>query len=557
MGSPVASRVPKTLSHRLVCALVALAAIVVYSNTLSYGAAWDDSRFVFASGATQGVAEIPAMFRTPLLRDMPPGRAVYRPLTSSSYALDWSLGGGQARFFHWSNVALHALVSGLVALLLFRLGATALAAGLGGMVFAVHPVHVEAVANIAGRSELLVGLFGVSAALVYLGLGPGLARGRSLAVLLLLWAATLSKEHGIMVPAVLVAVEALRPGAEGSPFRRVLGRWPLWLGMGAVVAVYMGARRVVLGTFTTVDVAPFIEVLPSWQRVTTAVANWTQYARLHVFPLDLSVDYGPAIILPSTPAHLAFWSGVATAALALALAVWAYRKHRLATLGLAWFATVMFPSSNLLVPIAQWMAERFFYLPSVGLSMAVAALVMWTRTGLDARELRIASVGALLALALLTARSWTRNQTWVDTGTVIATLIAEHPEAFRAQWFVGRLYFEQGRVEEAFTALDSATTLQPNAIELPLERAEWLLRLGRVEEAEQALRDLPFGRHADREAHLVRALVAQDRTAAADSALAAARRAFPANPRLAALADSLAALRARTPPDTVQPGTVR
>ena len=118
--------------------------------------------------------------------------------------------------------------------------------------------------------------------------------------------------------------------------------------------------------------------------------------------------------------------------------MWAYRQHRLAALGLAWFATVLFPSSNLLVPISQWMAERFFYLPSVGLSMAVAALAMWTRTRLEGRELRIAAVGMLLAVTLLTARSWTRNQTWADTGTVIATLVTEHPESFRAQWFLGR-----------------------------------------------------------------------------------------------------------------------
>ena len=550
---------PRTLSHRLVGALVALTAIVVYSNTLSYGAAWDDSRAVLVSGASEGVSGIPAMFRHPLFRDVPVGRSPYRPLTAISYALDWTVGGGEASFFHWSNVALHALMSALVVLLLFRLGATRIAAALGGVVFAVHPVHVEVVANITGRSELLVGLFGVTAAVLYLGAGRRLGLVRALAILLLVGAAMLSKEHGIMLPALLVAVEVLRPDADGNPLRRVVGRWPLWAGMAAVGVGYMLARRAVLGAFTTADMAPFIAVLPPWQRVTTAVANWTEYARLHLFPLDLTIDYGPAVILPSTPADLPFWAGLAVAGLAVACSVWAYRQHRLGTLGLAWFAIVLLPSSNLIVPIAQWMAERFFYLPSVGFSMAVAALVMWTRTRLDGRELRMASVGALLAVSLLTARSWTRNQTWVDTGTVIATLVAEHPEAFRAQWFVGRLYFEQGRIEEAFTALDSATTLQPNAIEFPIERAEWLLRLGRSEEAERTMRELPFGRHADREAHLVRALVAQDRTAAADSALAAARQAFPANQRLAALEDSLRALRAGTLPRStaVQPDTAR
>jgi hypothetical protein len=332
--------VPRTLSHRLVGAFVALTAIVVYSNTLSYGAAWDDSRVVLVSGASEGVSGIPAMFRHPFSLDVPVGRSPYRPLTAVSYALDWTVGGGEASFFHWSNVALHALVSALVVLLLFRLGATTIAAALGGVVFAVHPVHVEVVANITGRSELLVGLFGVTAAVLYLGAGRGLGLVRALAILLLVGAAMLSKEHGIMLPAVLLAVEVLRPDADGSPLRRVVGRWPLWAGVGAVGVGYMLARRAVLGAFTTADMAPFIAALPPWHRVTTAVANWTEYARLHIFPLDLTVDYGPAVILPSTPADLPFWAGLAVAGLAVACAVWAYRQHRLGTLGLAWFAIV-------------------------------------------------------------------------------------------------------------------------------------------------------------------------------------------------------------------------
>ena len=526
-------------SRRLWALVLILASAGLFSNTLSFGAAWDDQRFVFNSGATDGVSAIPGMFTTQMVRDVPRARGAYRPLTASSYALDWSVGGGDARFFHWTNVALHVLVTLLVFALLMRLRAPVGAAGLGGLVYAVHPVHVEAVANIAGRAELLVGLFMVAAAVVYLG-GRGLLRNA--AILGCFVGALLSKEHGITLPVLLVVLEVLRPGAEGRPLSRLLDRTGLWIGMAVTGAGYMLVRRTVLGTFSTSDVAPFIGDLSTGRRVTTAIANWFEYARLHLFPLDLSVDYGPAVIMPSGPADLLFWAGLAVGGGLVTVAWLAWPRHRLATLGAAWFAVTMLPSSNLLVPIAQWLAERFFYVPSVGFAMLVAAAWAARPASLGIRETRLITTAVVLVVIGFSVRSWNRNARWEDSTTVIATLITEHPEAFRAQWYLGRLYFDQGRLDEAFAALDSATALQPNAFEMRLERAEWLIRLARFPEAVELLESLPHGRHVDREAHLVRALRGVGQTQAADSALGRGLEVFPQSPRLVQLSDSLGAL---------------
>lgn len=515
-------------------------AVGVYANTLGYGAAWDDTRFVFQSGASGGVSAIPSLLTRPFLDDVPPARAPYRPVTAASYALDWSLSDGQAAAFHTTNVVLHATVTLLVAALLLSVGAPWTGALVGGVVFAVHPVHVEAVANLAGRGELLAALFLLTAALIFRRRWRAAGRigpGATLLICLLYALGMGSKESAIMLPALLLLLTLLPGGSRRkNDVARLRRSWPVWGGLVLVAVGYLLLRARVLGTYTTYDVAPFILGLPGWLRATTAVANWGEYVRLLLWPMDLVVDYGPAVILPASPADLRFWTGLVSGGGILALAVALRRSLPLFTAGVAWFALAILPVTNLFVPIAQWLAERFFYLPSVGLSLAAASLVPLLRTS---RRGGLLGVAAVLWLLLLAGRTWTRNRSWQDTDTVVRTLISEHPEAFRAQWILARMLLEEGRTEEGLAALDRAIALSPNAMELRLERAEWLLRSGHLEEARVALEALPAGHHAKREALLARVYAQEGDTGAARLLLSGALERFPRNTELAALADSL------------------
>jgi len=521
--------------------MVLLLAAGVYANTLSYGAAWDDTRFVFQSGATQGIGAFGDLLTSPYLRDVPAGRSPYRPVTALSFALDWTLGGGQAWFFHWTNVLLHVGVTGLLMAVMSSLAVPSIGVILGGAWFAVHPVHVEAVANLAGRAELLAAFFGLLTIVLYLwGSGGGLFGGRrkwlALGGALVSFALALgAKENAVVVLPLLVLVELLRP--KGEPWRERMRRWPFWAGMAAVVVGYMLLRRAILGTFTTHDVAPFILNLPPQARIATAVANWWEYARLLVFPVDLVVDYGPAVVMPSAVLSLGVLRGLTVVAAVSGLCALLWRRTRLPALGVLWFAAAMLPVSNLLVPIAQWLAERFLYLPSAGIALALGAA--WMLVGDRAKVRRGAFIASAAVLMLLAARTWTRNTTWQDTETVARTLIAEHPEAFRSQWLLGSARLAAGDTQAGLEALDRAIQLNPGAMELHVERASWLLRLGRAPEAERALRGLPVNMHPDREAHLARSLAAQGRLPEARDVLDAAGRAFPTNATLAALADSL------------------
>ncbi|HEV7590647.1 MAG TPA: hypothetical protein VGO40_21235, partial [Longimicrobium sp.] len=131
---------------------VALLAVLVYANALKNGVAIDDEYIVLRNPAVRGFSHLHDLLLGPY---WPQSTELYRPVTLVSFAVDWALTGGSIAWMHAVNVLLHAAAAALVALLVWRLRGGATAAACAGAVFAVHPVHVEAVANLVGRAELL------------------------------------------------------------------------------------------------------------------------------------------------------------------------------------------------------------------------------------------------------------------------------------------------------------------------------------------------------------------------------------------------------------------
>ena len=265
-------------------------------------------------------------------------------MTSLTYALSWSMGSGSPVSFHAFNVALHGANTALVTILLTTLGAAPLLALLGGAVFAVHPVHVEAVANSVGRADALMALFVLLGALAYLRrfrfewARVGLV---SLAYVM----ALASKENGVVFPALLIVLSLLFPERAGRGARAQL---PVFVALAGVLAMYLGVRYQVLGTLLHQDAAAYIMILPPWLRVSTAVANITDVTRLLLFPADLVVNYGPEVILPAGIGALRFWVGAAVLLAAGALAVSSLRRSPWTTLGIVWVVLSLSVVGNVL-----------------------------------------------------------------------------------------------------------------------------------------------------------------------------------------------------------------
>ncbi len=538
-------------THRwLLASLVAVAAFVTYLPSLANGYAEDDIIFVEGDARLRTWESLPELAFERYHTESTAERSVYRPVTTLSYFASWQLGRGHPFAFHLLNVLAHVAATLLLMSILVRLGIGVTVASLASLVFAVHPVHVEAVANVVGRADILMTLFCLLGVRLWLaGSVPIWARigGVSLAYLFAVGA----KENGYVLPILILLMELIRPQAQDDPsagvpagdprskVRALAARacrcGPLLAAMALVLASYLIVRTAVLGAVVQLDVAAYIAVLPEALRRTTGVANLSEAARLLVFPSDLSAYYVPAVLNPAGLGDLRFWSGVALCIGCGAL-IAVTRRRRPAgpwvLLAFGWIAASYLLLTNLVVPLPMWIAERTLYLPSVGVSLLMVAVLEQVRLHRGSRSLR-ALGGTIVILSALGAwHSWQYSKVWRSSDALYADHVERHPESFRAQWWTGRKLVEAGDIEGGLVWLGRAVELNPNGVRVTLEYTRALLLVQRSGEAEALMRPISRRLHPSVSVYLAQSLIFQDRLPEALRVVAIGLESFPTDERL-------------------------
>ncbi|MCH7475164.1 MAG: hypothetical protein IIA27_10865, partial [Gemmatimonadetes bacterium] len=242
------------LSRRDAWALLAAIglAVAAYVMSMGYGFTHDDISII----TQQPQLVVLSNWKDILVATWWPD-ALYRPVTRISFAIDWTVGGGHPQFLHVVNVALHAAVTALV-FLLVRVPLGTVGAGVAAALFAAHPVHVEAVASVVGRAEILATLFAVAAALLYHWDGV-LADARdegwrryvaSFGTLTCLVLGVASKESALAIPGILIIVDWLDGSRNETPVAtRVARHAVLWFGSVALSVLWLGFRAAVIGDY--------------------------------------------------------------------------------------------------------------------------------------------------------------------------------------------------------------------------------------------------------------------------------------------------------------------
>lgn len=443
-GSRLVNRLGSPLRDaRSAALLVAGIAVLVFANSLANEFAYDDQHIVIENTAIQSLGTLPGAIVKPYWPNAF-GRelGLWRPVTTGAFGLEWFVGGGSPLVYHVVNVAGHVAAS-ILALLLLTYLLPLPAALAGGLLFAVHPVHVEAVANVVGFSEIYSTAFLLGACLVHVRRSTPSGWGAALLVGALYALGFGAKESAVTLPALIFLLDGVRGEIGFSDLQRyVRETWRTYAVMLVVAAAMLAGRYAVLGSVAH-PFAPLgagqLEELP---RIWTLGDIWTHYVRLWVFPLDLSADYSPDVIPVSLGWHVTNVLGVLVALAILVAALVAWRlgpmspesvSARAFAFAVLWFVIAISPVSNTVFLSGVLLAERTMYLPSVGLAAGTGWLVL--RLARD--RPRGAWVGLCLALALLSTRTWTRNPSWKDSPHVFATMIGDNPHSGRSQWVLG------------------------------------------------------------------------------------------------------------------------
>ncbi len=418
---------------------------------------------------------------------------LYRPVTTLSFAANHALGGNAPGGYRAVNIVLHGLASVLLLWLGLRLGLREAEAGAAALVFAVHPVHTEAVNALVARADLLVaaGVFAGMSLLLGTVLPAGRtdtappdertrARGRNTnkaagarpwgsgrtwALGALFALALLSKEIGIalLLCAGLWWAWGRIAGAGEFQENRVAFRQACWA-LGIVLLAYLAMRYAALGTWMrpgppSILDNPLAQEVFGWRQL-GAIGVLGRYFRLLVWPWPLTIDYsyaqiqlfegGGAIWILIGAGLSLFWAGAA----------WRWRASRPeVAFGLALFVAAFFPVSNFVVRIGTVMAERLMYLPSAGFLLA---LVPQAVRFLERRN-RKAFLGTVaVAAVLFGGMSWARNREWSSFSSLWESAAKVSPRSARALRLYGQSLYRTGKFKEAVRPLEKAVRILPS-----------------------------------------------------------------------------------------------
>jgi protein O-mannosyl-transferase len=397
----------------------------------------------------------------------PPHHTLWRPLALPAFALQWALGDGAPIVFHAVNIGLYAAVC-LAVLYLARTLLPAAGALVAACFFAVHPVHVEVVANVVGQLELWsTGAVVLACARYAQVRAQGrFARTDGVALVALFALGLGMKEHAVVLPALLVALELTvrreAPRLRGPDARR----WRLaGVAVLALLAGWLILRHDILGGLVGEHPHTAFRSLDTTARLFVMLGLVPELTRLLVWPVRLAADYSPAMIPLHTSLTWAHLPGLLLVIGGAAALVIAWRRRRwVPTFALLWIPIALALVLNVVAPTGVLIAERTLFIASVGVALMVGVLVteVASRLAPATRPIRLAAVSVLAGLIVVAAaESSARQSVWFSNETLTASLVLEAPENFRGHYWLGDALFREGKLPEGEQALRRAMELWP------------------------------------------------------------------------------------------------
>jgi tetratricopeptide (TPR) repeat protein len=448
------------------CLLAVGGLLAAYSNHFDNGFHFDDSHVIVNNLSIRGLHEVSRFFTDPHTFTSLPQNAVYRPLLTLSYAIDYRLAGGlEPRQFHRTQFGLLLALGALLVMFFRRLYArvdpgpanrwVALAAA---TLFCIHTANTETVNYLSSRSSLVATLGVVASFLVYLA-WPRLRRTHLYLLPMLIGG--LAKPLAVMFAPLLLAFvvifeERFSPG--GGAWRRALraafARSGPALAAGAILFVFLRFMDASTLRYATTD---------PWAYARTQPFVWLHYFRLFLLPRGLTADTDWKPLESWLDVRLLV--GVLFVGALIAAVAWCLRRPRLHPIafGLAWFALALLPTSSV-IPLSEVCNEHRIFFPYVGLACGAAWAIALGLRKLGGWRVQ-ALVGASLALAVLVSHgvgTHQRNRVWESARTLWKDVTVKSPRNGRGLMNYGLVLMANGEMEEALAYYERAAKMAPD-----------------------------------------------------------------------------------------------
>lgn len=459
--------------------IAALLAVVAFASSLGGDFVWDDRILILEGGLPKAWSRMGEILTQDFFArsefDLVYG--YYRPLTTLSYLMDYQVWRLQPWGYHLTNLFLHALASALVVNLLLRLTWPPAAALLAGALFAVHPIHSESVAWIAGRTDLLAFVLAIAALRLHVAARPGLQRT---AGPLLFGLSLLAKETAIVLLPWVVILEALHNRRRAMD---VLSRLLPYL---AVLILYVVWRFVIIrvGTPSAPPLHTALSILLSAPPTLLRYLGWL------TLPLRQSAYVINDYVL--SPADPRLWLSLPALAALGAAALVAVRRDTSgrSLVALALLAAALIPSLNLVRPssplnMGATMAERFCYFPSFPF-VALVGLACVALKHSARRQPWLSGLVTVASVSLVVAGTWAtvaRNRVWADEPTFLTQTLETAPQALLLWGRLAEYHLERRDLEAAQRAIERAAAIDPEAEPVLMARAYLLVLQNRSQEA--------------------------------------------------------------------------
>jgi protein O-mannosyl-transferase len=443
--------------------LIIAVTAAVYANSLRNSFVWDDAVIIERNDFIRSGKNLPSLFSRSYLTSYSKidsmefytnagsGEESYRPVTTATYFLDYRIWKLNPFGYHLTNLLLHIFNAILLFIFVKLIVKNYQIALLASLLFALHPVSAEAVGVISFREDLLVFLFYLSSLILYIRMenAPGrrkkaLFYGFSLVLFLF---ALFSKEMAVSLPLVLILYDYFfvfkQKGKE--IFINFKSRY---LGHILVLSFYLFAAFCVIGRTSEDSGKGLLTNLLTMPKVFATYIQWL----LLPFNLHVTLPDDPLLIARSLYEPAVLFS-IALLVLSFIFAVKIRKRSGIISFAAFWFFLTLLPVSNI-VPIMNYIACRYLYIPALGFCLATAVII--------SRMKKFAGYTALLVLAFYFMLTFIRNAVWKDNIILWSEMTSFYPQNALAHSGLGNSLRNAGLLDEAIGEYKLALSLDPN-----------------------------------------------------------------------------------------------